>query len=92
MKKWILLAGLVGFLAPVISMVLAFATFTEPQSPSADRFWSVIHITCPFWDMIGSVTSLILVCFLNAGLYGLIAFLIVFSVGRLIAKGKRAAN
>jgi hypothetical protein len=74
MKKWILLAAIVGFVVPIFWGVLGFIYFTAPQSRSTDLFWTVVHITCPFWDLASGGVSAILVALLNAGLYGLIVF------------------
>jgi hypothetical protein len=74
MKKWTLLAAGIGFVMPILWGVVGFVYFTAPQSRSTDLFWTVVHVTCPFWDLAGGIVSTILTPFLNAGLYGVIAF------------------
>jgi hypothetical protein len=83
MKHSIVLAAIIGFAVPIIWGAMGFAFFTLPQSAWADLFWTAVHITCPLWDLPG----ILLTPFLNAGLYGLIAF----AIGNLTA-GRAAAS
>jgi hypothetical protein len=82
-KKWTLVEAIIGFALPIFGGGLGFVSFTAPQSIWTDLFWKAVHITCPLWDVPGTL----LTPFLNAGLYGLIAFLI----GKLTA-GRAAAS
>jgi hypothetical protein len=92
MKKWILLAGVIGFLAPWIDLFLIGFDFTSASIPTGHIIEIVIYIICPFFEWVTDKTSFLLSGFVYAGLYSLIAFLITFSVRLFIAKRKRAEN
>jgi hypothetical protein len=83
MKQSIILAAIIGFAVPIFWGVLGFAFFTAPQSNWTDLYWAAVHVSCPFWVL---PLPTILIPFLNAGLYGLIAFVIgKVRVGQAVA-------
>jgi hypothetical protein len=88
MKKWIVLAAIVGSIVPIVWLVMAFAYFAVPQSGSTDLFWTIVHITCPFWDMAVDLTTTLLMLVLNAGFYALV----IFGLGKLRAVSRRPSG
>ncbi len=72
MKRFVVVSTAVGFLVPIVWGIVGFLTFTAPQSPSADMFWTTVHETCPPWliDESSIFGRSIATPFLNAALYG----------------------
>jgi hypothetical protein len=71
-KSRITTAAVIGFVVPVLWGSAAFILFNARQSIWTDVFWWLVYLTCPFWILPGTA-GMLLMPFLNAGMYGLIA-------------------
>jgi len=76
LKKTVIIASCLGFLVPIFWGVAAFALFNLKEGAASRAFWAAVRITCPFWVLPGLWGSIVMP-FLNALLYGGIAFVLV---------------
>ena len=70
-NRQIIVAAGVGFFAPIFWGIAAFVLFNAPESTFTNVFWNLVHTTCPFWNLPG-MAGMLLMPFLNAGLYALL--------------------
>jgi hypothetical protein len=78
MKQAIWIAAAFGFMMPILWGFASFALFTLPQGPAADLYWHLNHFFCPLFFM----PTLFELPF-TAGLYALLAFLLLVIPGSL---------
>jgi hypothetical protein len=71
LERRVPIATVVGFFVPIFWGVAGFILFNAKQSVWTDVFWWAVYVTCPFWVLPGRA-GLLLMPFLNAGMYGLI--------------------
>jgi hypothetical protein len=73
-KKMVIIASSLGFLVPLFWGIAGFVLFNLKEGFLSDVFWGAVYITCPFWVLPGLWGSIVMP-FLNAALYGGIAFI-----------------
>ena len=71
-KPRVIAAAVIGFLVPIFWGIAAFILFNAGESFWTTVFWWLVYLTCPFWILPGTA-GMLLMPFLNAGLYGLVA-------------------
>ncbi len=76
MRRIVMTGMIIGFFVPIFWGVVSLIMFAAPESPAADRYWDIVHITSPSWPIGSSTSSATTVAapFLNAILYGAVAF------------------
>jgi hypothetical protein len=68
-------AAVVGFVVPILWGIASFILFNARESIWTKLYWAAVYLTCPFWVLPG-ITGELLMPFLNAGLYAVLAFLL----------------
>lgn len=77
MKKRVMWWAILGFVIPVFWGVVSFIFFSAKESIWTDVYWRVVYVTCPFWLLPSNTTTTVMTPFLNAILYGGLAFLLL---------------
>jgi hypothetical protein len=84
--------SVIGFCVPIGWGILSFVLFSAKESTWTTVYWWCVYITCPFWLLPTNTTSTVtntantvLMPFLNALMYGIIAFLVI--KGRRVVRG-----
>jgi hypothetical protein len=77
MKRRVIWWAILGFLVPLFWGVASFIFFSAKESVWTNIFWGLIYVTCPFWLLPANLTTTIITPFLNAALYGGLAFLLL---------------
>lgn len=87
MKRIVTICAVIGFLVPIFWGFMGFIAFTARPSPLVDFYWKAVHVTCPPWLIPDSsfVGSAIATPFLNAALYGGIAF-VLYALVKLVKR------
>ncbi len=75
MKKMVIRFAILGFAVPLFWGVAGFVFFSVKESIWTTIFWWLVYVTCPFWLLPANLFTTIITPFLNAALYGGIAFL-----------------
>lgn len=79
MLRHVIKLMIIGFLVPVFWGILSFVLFNAKESAWTTLYWYLVYVTCPFWLLPTSTATTILMPFLNALLYGAIAFYLLRS-------------
>ncbi len=75
MKKRVIWWTILGFVIPVFWGVASFVFFSARESVWTNVYWGLVYVTCPFWLLPSNTTTTVMTPFLNAALYGGLAFL-----------------
>lgn len=73
MIRW----AVIGFCVPIGWGIVSFVLFLAKESTWTTVYWWCAYITCPFWLLPTSTATTVLTPFLNALIYGIIAFLVI---------------
>ena len=87
MKKRVIWWAILGFVVPVCWGVASFIFFSARESAWTNFYWGAVYLTCPFWLLPSNTATTVMMPFLNAGLYGGLAFLFLRTRN---ARGKSA--
>jgi hypothetical protein len=74
-REWAIRASVAGFFVPIAWGILGFLTFTGREGLFSRLYWRTVYITCPVWWVPSGWRWASAMPFLNAALYGAIAFL-----------------
>ena len=75
--------SVIGFCVPLGWGTLSFILFSAKESTWTTVYWWCVYITCPFWLLPTNIATTVLTPFLNALMYGIIAFLVIKGRGAI---------
>jgi hypothetical protein len=85
MRKVVIRFAILGFAFPLFWGAAGFVFFSTRESIWTNIFWWIVYVTCPFWLLPANMITTIITPFLNAALYGGLAY--VFLLVRHALRG-----